>query len=161
MGAVVFGWLSTSSLVMKLKKALALLLIAPLSGCGVFQTAGIKYYEPVVKVDKYGNRYQKHELVANINTDLPGVTSIDVGKLHIKFSDRVMTCQEAVYDRKGNYVATLNQTYLSGAYPSHNVTAQGAAGAKLFDSGAAGATGILATVIGTVATGGVLAGIPK
>jgi hypothetical protein len=124
------------------------------SGCA-HQNSGIRYYEPVQKVDRNGNTYTKNEIVASIATDMPGVESVEVGKLAIKFSGEAMQTEEAVYDRKGNFVTKLTQRYLPGIYPSHTIKAQGEATARVTDAAAAGVTGAVLSGGGAAVAGGV------
>jgi hypothetical protein len=137
---------------------LQLLAFSLLSACG---TSGIRYYEPVTRVDKAGHRYQKNELVAAIETDLPGLSELTVGKLSLKFSDKVMQIQEAAFDKKGNYVATLNQSLPAGMYASRAIDAKGRAMKKIIDSSASGVTGAAAMIGGAAVTGGVTSWIPR
>ncbi len=132
-------------------RTLLLLFIVLLTGCA---TSGIRYYEPVTRVDKAGNQYQRNELVAAVETDMPGLSQLRIGKLEATFSGQTMQCQEAVYDRKGNYVAPLNQTYLPGMYSSHTIDAKGKAYREIINSTGAAGTGILATLGGVLVTGG-------
>jgi hypothetical protein len=129
-----------------------------LCACG---TSGIRYYEPVTRVDKAGHKYQKNELVAAIETDLPGLSELTVGKLSLKFSDKVMTIQDAAFDKKGNYVATLNQSLPAGMYASRTIEAKGRAMKKIIDSSAAGVTGAAVMIGGAAVTGGATSWIPR
>lgn len=131
---------------------LLVLILSFLTGCA-HQNSGIRYYEPVTKVNKDGNRYQKQELVASIATDMPGVTSLTVGRLHVEWIGEAMLTEEAVYDRKGNFITKLSQRYLPGFYPSHTIRAQGEATARVVDSSAAGVTGAVISTGGAAAAG--------
>jgi len=133
-------------------KTILLFLAVALSACA-HQNSGIRVYEPVTRVDKSGHTYQKSELVASVATDMPGLSKLTVGKLEATFSGQTMQVQEAIYDRKGNYVCTLNQVYLPGVYPSHTIKAQGEATARIFDAGAAGVTGAILSSTGVAAVG--------
>lgn len=133
-----------------------MLAVAVLLGGCAHQNSGIRIYEPVTKVSKTGAIYQKTEIVASIATDMPGLKSLRYGKFYAEWSGEAMQTEEAVYDRKGNFIAKLSQRYLPGLYPSHTIRAQGEATARVVDSAAAGVTGGLLSA-GAMATG---AGIP-
>lgn len=128
------------------------------SGC---TNSGIRYYEPVTRVDKTGHIYQKNELVAAVETDMPGLKELKIGKLTATFSDKVMQIQEAAFDKKGVYVATLNQSFPAGMYASRTIEAKGRAMKKTIDSTAAGVSGAAGMIGGAAVTGGVTSWIPR
>ena len=126
------------------------LLCLLLAGCA---TSGIRYYEPVTRVDRNGHLYQKSELVAAVETDMPGLTRLDIGKFHAKFTPTTMIVQDAVYDRSGTYVATLTSTLPQGMYPSRTISAKGVAMSHAIDSAASAATGTITAIGGSLVTG--------
>ena len=133
---------------------LSLVLCLLLGGC----SSGLRYYEPVSRVDKAGRTYQHNEIVADIQCDAPGLTSLNVGKLSMTFSGETMTIQEAVYNRAGNWVATLTHQLLPGLYPSRTIAAKGVANSHTLDSAGATGTGIISSVGTSLVTGGVVKG---
>ena len=138
--------------------AIVLSAAVSLSGCA-HQNSGIRYYEPIAAVDKAGHVYQRNALVASVATDMPGLTELRIGKLSATFSAQTMQVEDAIYDRKGNYVATTHSVYLPGVYPSHTIKAQGEATAKIFDATAAGVTGGILAGAGVSAAGSGLSSI--
>lgn len=137
-------------------KSFLLILALALVGCA---SSGIRYYEPVKRVDKAGHEYQRNELVASVETDMPGLQELKIGKLKATFTAQTMTAQDAVYNRAGNYVATLTNTLPSGIYPSRTVGAKGVALSRTLDSAGAAATGTITSVGASLITGGAVKAI--
>ena len=137
-------------------KTLALIALTALllSSCESLAPS-ISQYKPVNKVDKYGHTYQKMELAAKVSVDAPGASDVAVGDIHIKFYNQILTAQTPVYDGKGNVTGFTTSQYSNGLYVSHVVDAQGNAVYKCINAGAAGASGIMAWLFGSLATGGV------
>lgn len=128
-----------------------------MAGCA---TSGIRYYEPVTRVDRAGHAYQKAELVAAVETDMPGLARLDIGKFHAVFTPTTMVAQDAVFNRAGNYVATLQSTVPQGMYPSRTISAKGVAMQHAIDSAGAAATGTITSIGASLVTGGVVHLIP-
>lgn len=149
---------------MRLNIRLSLFLIAAcLSGCA-YQNAGLRVYRPITRVDKNGHTFQRMVLSQEISADLPGIKMIEVDGIRLTFNPGSFSSQQPVYDRKGNVTNIITVTAPHGFYTSNVIKSQGEAFSKSIDSGAAGATGVLATVAGSVVTGGAisaLAAVPK
>jgi len=132
--------------------AFLIILTGFLGGCA-HQNSGIRYYEIVNKETSEGRKYQSTALIASIATDMPGVKSLSVGRLNIEWTDKIMQIEEAIYDRKGNFITKLSQKYLAGMYPSHTIRAEGEATSRVVDATAGGVTGAVISTGGAAAVG--------
>jgi hypothetical protein len=140
--------------------ASALALAVSLTGCA-HVNSGIRYYEPLVTVDKKGVSHTNMRLKASLAVDMPGLQTLTIGDIRLDFNSRPITSSEAIYDRRGNFVEVMPTSYLPGLYPSHTIESQGVATAKIIDSAAAAATGTLLSIGGGIASGGLITAVPK
>ena len=133
----------------------AFLFLLFLSGCA-YNNAGIRHYERVTSTDAKGNKTTKMMLADAISADLPGLSTLDVGRIKLTFNPDSYEVTEPVYDAKGVYLQTVTMKKLAGVYVSPVLAAQGNANRSFIDGLGAFFTGIASTIGGLFVTGGAL-----
>ena len=123
------------------------------SGCAS-QNAAIRHYELVTTTDARGNKSQKMMLADSLCADMPGLASLDVGRIKLKFNTDSYEVTEPVCDAKGAFLQTVVVKKLAGVYVSPVIAAQGKANKSFIDSVCAGISGAGSIFASMFVTGG-------
>ena len=133
--------------------ALGSLFLIFLPGCA-FNNAGIRHYERVTSTDAKGKATQRMALADVISADLPGLKTLEVGRLKLEFSADPYDTVDPVFDTKGAFVQAVPVKRLPGICASPLVKTQGAANRSFLDGMFSGITGTASSIGALLVTGG-------